>query len=61
MPWFISAIQHRFLDTTDDLLARLNSIPNDIPEDDYQGQLTDKVTTEATEEVVTYFEATHIT
>ena len=62
MPWSISTIQHRFLDTTGDLVARLDSIPDDeVPEDGYQGHLTDEVTTEATEQVVTYLEATLIT
>ncbi|MFC4246125.1 hypothetical protein ACFOZ7_03825 [Natribaculum luteum] len=62
MPWSISAIQHRFLDTTGDLVARLDSIPDDeVPENGYQGHLTDEVTTEATEQVVTYLEATLIT
>jgi len=59
MPWSMSAIQHRFLDTTGDLVTRLDSIPDDeVPEDGYQGHLTDEVTTEATEQIVTYLEAT---
>ncbi|TMT80433.1 type II toxin-antitoxin system PemK/MazF family toxin [Haloterrigena sp. H1] len=59
MPWSISAIQHRFLDTTGDLVARLDSIPDDdVPADGYQGQLTKEVTAEATQQVVNYLEAT---
>lgn len=62
MPWSISTIQHRFLDTTGDLVARLDSIPDDdIPADGYQGRLTEDVTAEATQQVVTYLEATLIT
>lgn len=62
MPWSISTVQHRFLDTTDDLVTRLDSIPdNDVPANGYQGQLTEEVTAEATPQVVTYREATLIT
>lgn len=62
MPWSISAIQHRFLDATGDLVARLDNIPdNDVPEEGYQGQLTEGVTAEATQQVVTYLEGTLVT
>lgn len=59
MPWSIAAIQQRFLDTTGDLVARLDSIPdNDVPRDGYQGQLAEDVTAEATRKVIAYFEET---
>ncbi|WP_162993857.1 hypothetical protein [Halalkalicoccus subterraneus] len=55
----ISAIQQRFLDTTGDLIARLDSISdNDVPRNGYQGQLTEDVTAEATRKVIAYFEET---
>lgn len=45
--------------TTGDLVARLDSIPdNDIPRDGYQGQLAEDVTAEATRKVIAYFEET---
>ncbi len=56
MPWSISAIQHRFLDTTGALVTRFDSILDDESlEDGYQGHLTDEI---ATEQIVTYLEAT---
>lgn len=57
MPWSISAIQHKFLDTTGELVARLDSIPDEeVPENGYQGQLDSEVTADATQHVISYLE-----
>lgn len=57
MPWSISAIQHKFLDTTGELVARLDSIPDEeVPDNGYQGHLDSEVTAEATRRVIGYLE-----
>ena len=58
LPWSLSAIQHTFLDTTGELVARLDSVPDDeLPETGYQGQLDAAVTDAATQHVIDYLDA----
>lgn len=57
MPWSISAIKHEFLDTTGELVAPLEHVSEDAPEDGYQGHLTAEITAEATRTVIEYLQA----
>lgn len=61
MPWSLSAIQHKFLDTTGELVARLEGSPDDLPENGYQGRLDEEVTAEATRQLIAYLEKTLLT
>lgn len=57
VPWSVSAIQHEFLDTRGELVARLDAIPDDeIPENGYQGRLRADIVNTATRTLIEYLD-----
>jgi hypothetical protein len=57
MPWSVSAIQHKFLDTAGELMTRLDVVPEDeVPENGYQGRLEPDIVNTATRSLIEYLD-----
>ncbi|MFB6084193.1 MAG: hypothetical protein ABEJ94_08115 [Halorientalis sp.] len=53
----MTAIKHEYLDTTGELVDRLDTASSEITEDGYQGCLRPDIVDTVTETLVTYLEA----
>lgn len=57
MPWTVTAVKHEYLDTTGELVDRLDSPDDEVTGDGYQGRLRPDIVDTVTETLVAYLGA----